>query len=118
MQDYVFVRGQEIYEAVIEGAKRGYNRSENDYEILSKHLKNEYELLIKNCTDDVKKRKQIRKNTKNNWRLAVMPLQFLMIHKRIELSPSEEHVRVMLCESNSIFDIPVKSWEKLVTLSH
>jgi hypothetical protein len=118
MQDYVFVHGFEIYEAAIEGANRGYNRSADDCEILSVILKNEYELLIKNCTDDPKKRKQIRRNTKNNWRLAVMPLQFLMIHKQIDSAPSEEHVRVMLCESNSIFDIPVKSWDKLVALSH
>jgi hypothetical protein len=118
MQDYVFVRGFEIYDAAIEGAKRGYNRSVNDCEILSKILKNEYELMIKNCTNDPKKRRQIRRNTKNNWRLAVIPLQFLMIHKQIKSAPSEDHVRVMLSETNSIFDIPVKSWEKLVALSH
>ncbi len=113
MQNFIFVKGSEIYEAAVEGAKRGYNRSTDDLNVYAKALNKEYELLINNSTTDIKKRKRIRNNTYNNWRNAVMPLMFLLYHDHIMLQPSERHVRVMLIESNTIFDIPLNKWEEL-----
>jgi hypothetical protein len=118
MQNYVFVEGKKIYEAAVEGAKRGYSMSTNDYSIYEEKLDHEYELLIKNCTSNKRKQRQIRLNTNNSWKKAIIPLQFLMYHEKIERELSEKHVRVMLQETMTVFDISNESWEKLIAESH
>lgn len=118
MSNLIFVKGSDIYAAAVEGAKRGYNRSTNDYSVYEKVLDNEYELLIKNCTSDNKKRKQIRMNTHNSWKKAIIPLCRLMNHGENNHSSSKHHVRVLLQETMTILDIPSESWEKLASQSH
>jgi hypothetical protein len=118
MQNYVFVEGSKIFAAAVEGAKRGYNMSSDDYSIYESRLDDEYELLIQNCTSDKKKRKQIRMSTQNDWRRAIIPLQFLMYHDEIQNETSEQHVRVLLQETMTIFDISNEDWEKLVAESY
>lgn len=113
MVSMVMARGEDIYMAAIEGAKRGYNRSTDDYEQYEKSFSSAYESLMANSKRK-SQRKGIRSKTKNNWRDAYLPLNFLMIHEHIALEPSEPHVRVMMQESMAIFDIPIEEWNRLI----
>ncbi len=81
-------------------------------------MNDEYELLIRNCTTDKKKRKRIRINTGSDWRRAIIPLQFLMCHDEIQNESSKQYVRVMLQETMTIFDISNEDWEKLIADSY
>jgi hypothetical protein len=117
MENLVTVSGQQIYNAAIEGSKRKYNRSKSDLNYYANSIKNEYEALI-NSLDDIKLQKRIRKNTKNDWRKALMQLTFLTYHHHIAGEPSETHVRVMLGETLCIFDIPLNKWKSLIAISN
>jgi hypothetical protein len=116
MNNFIMVKGSEIYAAAIEGAKRGYNRTTDNCARYEEKLQFEFDSLF-NYTNDEALKKRVLNNTKGNWRNAYLPLHFLMYHSFIKMRESEQHVRVMLNESKEIFDITMEDWERLVSKS-
>lgn len=107
----VFVKGQSIFNAAIAGAKRGYNRSTNDYSDYEKELQGEYQALL-NAANDDEDRASVFRKTKGDWRNAYFALNLIMIHRHIGGEPSEPHARVYL--HGASFDIPMDYWEEFV----
>ena len=103
--------GQQIFEAAVEGAKRKYNRSTDDYSVYESMLHEFYEIML---SDENNKAAcdRVRKRTKNNWRNANFPITLIMYHKHRAMKPCEIHARVCLTSFyNKIFDIPLGYWE-------
>ena len=106
----IFATGEQIYEAAIEGAKCGYNRTTNNYIHYEELISTEYEMLLSTLCNR-EERRTIRKQTRNNWRKAFLPLSLALVHKHIQGQPSEAHARVYLSSNPStVFDIPMSRW--------
>lgn len=110
MRNFVVAIGEQIYQSAIEGAKRKFNRSTDNYEVYEAMLHEYYELML----DDPSNKAacaRIRKLTKNNWRNANMPLTLVMLHKHRAFEPCETHARVCLMGMElKVFDIPLNFW--------
>ncbi len=107
-QNVMFVKGVDLWAAAISGAERGYNRSTDDYEIykdiFKKHLKACYEKYAPEMP-----------SKSNNWKSAMLPVTFVMFHEHYYSAENrEQHVRVLLSETNVVLDITTDSWHKLV----
>lgn len=113
----IFANGNAIYKAAIAGAKRGYNRSTDDY--------SKYEALISNCynnmlltVEDEEERLQIIENTDGMWQNTVLPVFLVMLHKHKGGKECEVHARVYLqTMEGSVFDIPLLHWQRLSSKS-
>lgn len=104
----VLVKGVDLWAAAISGAERGYNRTTDDYEVYKDMFKEHFEACCKKYAPDLVK-------TNLNWKSAQMPVMFLMFHEHYHSAEiREQHVRVMLPETNAILDITTDSWNKLV----
>ena len=111
MSNTVVASGQQIYDAAIEGAKRGYNRSTDDYTKYSSLISNFYNALL-NSIRNKSERNRIRKNTNNDWRQAKFPLELAMFHDHIRGQLSETHARVYFADFPAkVFDIPLDHWQ-------
>lgn len=109
----VYAKGQEIYNAAVEGAKRGYNRSTDDYTRYEELLSKVFEQHLNTCSDRTKRR-SIMRNTKGDWRNAYLPITLMMQHKHKAGIPCEAHARVCLPPNyGAIFDIPLESWSRI-----
>lgn len=109
----IFVTGKEIYKAAVAGAKRGYNRSIDDYSMYAKVLNDCYEHHLSQI-ESPSERLAIWRNTGGDWRKASLPLQLLKVHKHIGGEVAEEHARVrLIMGSVKIFDIPMQNWRKM-----
>jgi len=111
MTKYGVASGKQIYKAAVEGAKREFNRSTNDYSVYESMLNEFYEKMLSD-----KKNKaacdRVRKRTKNNWLNANFPITLLMELKHRATQPCETHARVCLTgHFHQIFDIPLEYWE-------
>ena len=114
MSNIVVASGAQIYEAAIEGAKRKFNRSTDDYSVYESMLEKFYEIMLSDKNNKAAC-DRIRKRTKNNWRNANFPLSLLVFHKHRAFEPCETHVRVCLTSyDEKIFDIPLEYWEFFV----
>jgi hypothetical protein len=103
--------GQQIFDAAVEGAKRKFNRSTDDYSIYESMLNEFYEMML---SDNNNKAAcdRVRNRTKNNWRNANFPITLIMYHKHRAMKSCETHARVCLTSFyNKIFDIPLEYWE-------
>ena len=113
MIDYVIATGEQIYQAAIEGAKRKFNRSTDDYKSYESMLEDFYNLML----DDPKNKEaceSVRRRTKNNWRNANFPMTLLIFHEHRASQPCEVHARVCLMGNHQkVFDIPLSFWELL-----
>ena len=110
MTNYVVASGEQIYQSAIEGAKRKYNRSTDNYSVYEKMLSESYEYMLSDSKNKAAN-KRIRQRTKNNWRNANFAVCFYMFHKHKAMQPCETHVRVSLMLSpTKIFDIPLDYW--------
>lgn len=106
-----FATGNEIYAAAVEGAKRGYNRSTDNYAAYEDAISDVYEYYLSTATRST--RRAIEHKTKGDWRNAYLPLMLMMEHKHIGGKPSETHARVMLQGKGVTFiDIPLDRWEQ------
>lgn len=111
MDDILVASGAQIYDALVEGAKRKYNRSTDDFLVYEKILSDTYEYML----DDNQNKSEcekIRKRTKNNWKNANFPITFLMFHKHRAMQPCETHARICLLGTSArILDIPLEYYE-------
>ncbi len=106
-----FAMGNEIYAAAVEGAKRGYNRSTDNYAAYEDALSDVYESYLSTAPRST--RRAIERKTKGDWRNAYLPLSLMMEHKHIGSKPSETHARVMLQGKEvTLIDIPMDRWEQ------
>ena len=71
----------------------GYNRCYDEQQF-SKIMSEIYEDMFVGADKATEKR--VRKNTKNSWRLAFIPIVPILVHKHKFGKPCEEHMRVML----------------------
>jgi len=107
----VYVKGSEIYEAAVAGAKRKYNRSTDNYVAYEEALSEHYKKLLVDI-DDRRARRSVERKTKGSWKQAYLPLSLAMVHKHIGGEQSEPHARVYLSTLAHVFDIPLEYWEK------
>jgi len=109
----IYCTGSDILKAAIAGAKRGYNRSTDDYSSYETSINNSYNAVLHNLSDP-KLIAQVTKHTGNNWRNAKISLHLALIHSHKNSNPCEPHARVYLSHDNySFFDIPLSSWQRL-----
>ncbi len=108
---YIGATGQKIFEAGVEGGKRGYSRSTEDCEVYEEILRDQYEYCLENLPRP--ERRALRRATKNDWRQAVLPVMFVMEHEHYE--SGEIHARVMLLDRHrTVIDVPLccfEAWE-------
>lgn len=113
----VYVKGQHIYNAAVEGAKRGYNRSTDDYTRYEELLSKVFEQHLNTCANR-EERRSVMKKTKGNWRNAYLPICLALHHHYKGGQPCEPHARVyMPPEMGAVFDIPLKDWDFFVKSS-
>lgn len=96
--------GTELYNLLIEGFIRKYNRrlgSREDYKICMQEMYNFFLSLI-----DSKTRKKFIKKHKN-WSKVNFPIQLMMVHNHKDGVECEPHYRIMV--GQRIFDIPKTS---------
>lgn len=103
--------GSQIYKAAIEGAKRKFNRSTDDYSVYESMLHEFYELML----DDPQNKaecERVRKRTANSWQNAKFVLYLVMLHKHRGGKRCETHARVTVNpHSHKVFDIPLEYWK-------
>ena len=103
--------GQQIYDAAVEGAKRKFNRSTDDYSVYESMLHEFYEMMLTDKNNN-SACERVRNRTKNNWRNANFPITLIMYHKHRARKNCETHARVCLTSFyNKVFDIPLDYWE-------
>ena len=117
MLETVMAKGQVIYEAAIEGSKRGFNRSSTDYTAYERLLAKEYRDFVESI-DDLNMRNDVLSHTEGDWRKAYLPLTLAMMHEHIAGKRAEKHARVFLTESPyAVFDIPLAQWKAIKKVS-
>lgn len=108
MSNYVVASGEQLFEAAIEGAKRKFNRSTDDYSVYERLFNEYYELMLDDKTNK-SACKRIRKQTKNSWKNANLCIELLMIHNHRAMQICESHARVYLMGiPHKVFDIPLE----------
>lgn len=112
----VYVKGSDIYDAAVAGAKRGYNRSTDNYASYEEALSESFDYFV-STIGNREARRSVMKKTKGSWRKAYLPLSLAMVHKHIGGEPSEPHARVYLGNDFQVFDIPLENWEKFEVMS-
>ena len=109
----VFIKGRDIYKAALAGAKRGYNRSTDDYSTYKRALKGCYDYQL-STVDEPSVRLNIWRKTRGDWRNAYLPVSFLMEHKHIAGEPSEAHARIAVhSDTMKVMDVPMDKWHSL-----
>ena len=110
MYNYVVASGEQIHQAAIEGAKRKYNRSTDNYDVYESMLHGFYERMLA-YPQNRAACKRVRKLTKNNWRNAKFPLVLVTLHRHRAFEPCETHARVcVMGQFGEVFDIPLEFW--------
>jgi hypothetical protein len=109
----IFVKGSDIYKAAVAGAKRGYNRSTDDYSDYQRALNGCYEYDV-STVNDPSVRLNIWRKTRGDWRNAYLPVSFLQEHKHIAGEPSEAHARIAVhSDTMKVMDVPLDKWRSL-----
>ena len=107
----VYARGDQIYAAAVAGAKRGHNRSTDNYSVYEKRIRDLYEFHLSKSTRN--QRRRVNKFTGSDWRRAYLPVVFYKYHNPIAMSPSETHARVVLRgDIDTVLDIPLEFYER------
>lgn len=114
MNDFVFAKGQSIYNAAVEGAKRGYNRSTDDHTQYEKALAEVFKKHLGTCSRE--ERRSVMKKTKGDWRNAYLPICLALHHHYKAGVPCETHARVYMPPNfGAVFDIPLEHWDAFVS---
>lgn len=104
----VMVKGIDLWAAAISGAERGYNRSTDDFEIYKDIFKEHFKACCEKYAPEM-----LSKNI--NWKSAMLPVTFVMFHEHYySAEHREQHVRLLLSETNVVLDITTDAWHKLV----
>ncbi len=113
MSTQIYAKGSDVYAAFINGAKRKYNRSSDDYTVYEARLTESFNQLIKAVTCREKQRAIIRK-TKGHWKYAYMPLNLALLHHHQAGKLVETHARVYLTtDPHTVMDIPMEDWHRM-----
>jgi len=113
MTNQIWVTGYDIYTAAVNGANRGYNRSNDDHQVYEQMIAKNFEILLDDL-EDLSDRNDVMASTGNDWRRAYFPLEKFMDHCHIAGKPSDVHARVIMpVGSPRPFDIPMDDWEYL-----
>ena len=108
MEELMAVTGALIYAAAIEGAKRNFERTTDDYSFYELMLHTYYELMF---SDEENKDEcdRYRNCTNNNWRNSLFPITLIEYREHRSPSSCEIHARVCLkCCEHIPFDIPMR----------
>ena len=117
MSNVVYVKGDCIYAAAIEGARRGYNRSTMNFVVYEQELEQHYQKCLASLCSREERRRML-KSTRKDWRNAYLPLQLALVHNHIAGEPCEPHARVFLTTNPfSVFDITMAHWELMQEIS-
>ena len=109
----IFAKGSKIFKAATEGAKRGYNRSTDNYGVYVDMLEGCYREMLSEYTE--KDRLVIIRNTNDSWREAMLPLCLAKLHHHKKFAKCETHARVyLLTDPSHLFDIPLSHWQRLL----
>ena len=113
----IYCKGSDIYNAAVAGAKRGYNRSTDDYGNYATVIGGCYSELLADI-DDAVVRQQVIRNTNGMWESATLPLCLALLHHHKGGKKCETHARVYLgTNPASVFDIPLSHWQRLCVRS-
>lgn len=113
-REVVFVKGQSIYNAAVDGAKRGYNRSTDDHTQYEKALAETFHQQLESCGNR-EERRSVLKKTKGDWRNAYLPICLALHHHHKAGVPCETHARVFMPPNyGAVFDIPLEHWDAFV----
>jgi hypothetical protein len=111
MSNMTVASGVQIYKAAIEGAKRKFNRSTDDYSVYESMLHEFYEIMLDDPQNSAEC-ERVRKLTGNSWQNAKFPLYLVMFHKHRGGKRCETHARVVVNpHSHKVFDIPLEYWK-------
>jgi hypothetical protein len=109
----IFATGEQIYSAAVAGAMRGYNRSTDEHSKYAEVLEEHYKAMLSEVRNR-RERRNIKRNTRNDWRRAYLPLSMALVHKHIGGKECEEHARVFLTSNPArVFDIPMQNWKEM-----
>jgi hypothetical protein len=109
----IFATGEQIYTAAVAGAKRGYNRSTDEYSKYAEVLDEHYKAMLGDVSNRAERRR-IKKHTGKDWRKAYLPLSMALVHRHIGGQECEEHARVFLTSNPArVFDIPMNHWNEM-----
>ena len=113
MSNVVYATGQEIYDAAVAGARRGYNRSTDNYTYYVADLENHYAKVVASI-ENKEDRRRLLKSTRKDWRRAYLPVKLALVHHHIAGEPCEAHARVYLSTNPfTVFDIPMTHWQRM-----
>ena len=118
MEDILFCSGKSIFEAAVSGAKRGYNRTTNNYAQYSYLLQCQFDELARNVVD-TEERNAINTATHNSALSAILPINFICKHYYKAGKRCEEHVRLAVTVKGAhvYFDSTLASYRKLLAES-
>jgi hypothetical protein len=109
----VYVTGLEIYNAAVQGTKCGYNRTASDVRNYERVLQKCYDWHM-GCVKSKREAKRICTRTKNSWRNAKLPVEFMVEHKHKGGEIGEPHARIcVIGEGRTYIDVPMDSWNAL-----
>lgn len=104
----LMAKGSSLLAAAISGAERSYNRSTDDYDVYEDIFKEHFQACCKKYAPEMLL-------TNIDWKSGKQPVIFLMFHKHyISRDSHEDHVRVMLPETEVVLDISTDAWNRLV----
>ena len=99
-QTHVF-SGIEIYELLVDGFKKKYNRRFNELKQYEIFMTETYQYFLSLVTRS-SRRKILRKH--KSWKDTNFPVEVMMIHKHKNGIECEPHLRILF--GGQIFDIP------------
>lgn len=106
----IMIKGSDLEQALIRAHHANYNRSFNDLSKIDERMWHVINELMTGCDDE--ERANVLDNIDNDWRNALIPVDFLMFHKHRQMQPCETHVRVSIGGGiDMICDITMEDWD-------
>lgn len=111
----IMVKGSNLEFALIRAHHANYNRSFDDLSKIDSRMWHVINRLMDDCSDA--ERANILSNIDNDWRNAMIPVEFIMFHEHRQMQPCEKHVRVKIGEGfDTIADLTLDDWNHLESL--
>lgn len=106
----IMIKGSDLEQALIRAHHANYNRSFNDLSKIDERMWHVINRLMTDCSDQ--ERAKILDNIDNDWRNALIPVEFIMFHEHRQMQPCEKHVRVKIGEGyDTIVDLTLADWD-------
>lgn len=113
----LYAKGKHIYQAMVAGSKRKYNRSVDDYKFYEELLQGVFDLNVEFASKAGGQHDAnfVAEMQQQGWREAYLPITFMCFHNHRAMAPCEKHVRIAARDSEGLVfvDIPLWHWDKL-----